>query len=122
MRCGTLYNKADADAESHNQPTLRDVIHVTRVTGDSRVLESLDRLFDRAGFDVREFRSCSDEALLELLCRVGSESGQMHECVRKALADARFTGHELTQIRGEVFDLVGELMAFLQRLEGLVDD
>jgi len=49
---GTLYNKADADADSHHQPTLRDVINVTRVTGDARILESLDRMFDRAGFDI----------------------------------------------------------------------
>ena len=35
LRPGTLYNKADADDESHNQPTLRDVVLLTQITRDS---------------------------------------------------------------------------------------
>ena len=52
MNRGTLYNKADADVESHHQPTMRDVIAVTRETGDMRILESLDRMFGRAGYEM----------------------------------------------------------------------
>jgi hypothetical protein len=48
----TLYNKCDADDDSHHQPTLRDVVRVTRATGDPRVLDSLDRMFNRASYDV----------------------------------------------------------------------
>ena len=50
MKPGTLWNKADADDDSHAQPTLRDVIQVTPLTADVTILESLDRMFDRAGF------------------------------------------------------------------------
>lgn len=121
-RRGTLYNKADADAESHNQPTLLDVINVTRVTGDTRILESLDRLFDRAGFRLPCPGECSDEHLIELLCRVGSENGQLHDAVSKALARKRLTVADLQAVRGEAFDLIGEVVAFLTRLEGMVDD
>ncbi|WP_428570751.1 phage regulatory CII family protein [Ramlibacter sp.] len=121
-REGTLYNKADADAESHHQPTLRDVINVTRATGDTRILESLDRLFDRAGFDLPPQSVCSDEHLLEILCRVGSENGQLHEAVRRALGARRFTVDDLQKVRAEAFDLVSEVMAFLARLESLLDD
>lgn len=67
-RPGTLYNKADADADSHAQPTLRDVVLVTRLTGDCSILDSLDRMFGRAAYDVTPGQ-VSDEALLELLCR-----------------------------------------------------
>jgi hypothetical protein len=63
-----------------------------------------------------------DAALLELFLRVGDENGQLCRAVHTALADERFTRHELQQIRGEVFDLVGHVMAFLARIEGLVDD
>lgn len=122
MKRGTLYNKADADVDSHNQPTLRDVINVTRVTLDHRVLESLDRMFDRAGFDVKPLSVCSDEALLELLCNVGKEKGELCTAVHRALKAERFTPEHLQRIRAEAFDVVAELMAFLQRLEGLVDE
>lgn len=119
---GTLYNKADADADSHHQPTLLDVMTVTRVSGDTRILESLDRLFDRAGFDLPPPSACSDEHLLELLCNVGTEHGQLHAALNAALKKKRFKVEDLQRIRSEAFDLVGEVMAFLARLEGLVDE
>ena len=121
MNRGTLYNKCDADVESHHQPTLRDVIAVTRESGDLRVLDSLDRLFDRAAYDVTP-GAVSDAALLELLCRVGSDSGALHTAVGTALADGRFTPQDLVAVRAEAFDLVSSVLCFVQRLEGLVDD
>ena len=121
MNRGTLYNKADADVESHHQPTLRDVIAVTRETGDMRILESLDRLFDRAGYDLAP-GPVSDEALLELLCEVGSEHGAMQHVLKHALADGDFSIGDLLAVRAEAYDLIGAVLNFVQRLEGLVDD
>lgn len=121
MNRGTLYNKADADVESHHQPTLRDVIAVTRETGDMRILESLDRLFGRAGYEVTP-GPVSDAALMELLCKVGSESGAMHQALVVGLADGDFTLRDLQLVRGEAFDLISAVLNFVQRLEGLVDD
>lgn len=121
MKPGTLWNKCDADVESHHQPTLRDVIAVTRESGDMRVLESLNRLFDRASYDVTP-GAASDSALLELLCKVGSDNGALHTAVGTALADGRFTQADLLAVRAEAFDLVSSVLSFVQRLEGLVDD
>lgn len=121
MNRGTLYNKCDGDVESHHQPTLRDVIAVTRETGDLRILDSLNRLFDRAAYDVSP-GPASDAALLELLCKVGSDSGELHGAVARALQDGSFTAAELQGVRAEALDLVGAVLAFVQRLEGLVDD
>lgn len=122
LRPGTLYNKADADAESHAQPTLRDVMALTRETGDTRVLESLDRMFDRVGVDVTPGAPASDEALLELLLKVGSEQGALCGAVHHALQDARFTREELERVKGEAHDLICAVLAFVQRLEGLTDE
>jgi hypothetical protein len=122
MKPGTLYNKADADAESHNQPTLRDVVALTRLTGDTRVLDALNEMFDRAAFDVAPHSAASDEALLELLLTLGNESGEFHGAVRQALASKRFGRADLQRIRGEAFDMVSALMTLTTRLEGLVDD
>lgn len=121
LKPGTLWNKCDADVESHHQPTLRDVIAVTRESGDMRVLDSLNRLFDRASYDVAP-GAVSDEALLDLLCKVGSDSGHLHAAVGKALADGEFTQQDLLDVRAEAFDLVSSVLCFVQRLEGLVDE
>lgn len=121
MRPGTLWNKADADVESHHQPTLRDVIAVTRHTGDMLVLESLNRMFNRATLDMRP-GPVSDAALLDLLCRVGSEKGQMAQALLNGYADGRFCREDYERVRGEAFDLINAVLDFLQRTEGLIDE
>ncbi|WP_367846436.1 phage regulatory CII family protein [Rhodoferax sp. WC2427] len=122
MRIGTLYNKADADEKSHHQPTLRDVMLATRLTGDMRVLDAMNESFGRAAFDVRPHTSDSDEALLELVCKLGAEHGEFLSVVRSALIDHNFNRHALNAIRAEAFDVVGALMTLVARLEGLLDD
>lgn len=122
IKPGTLYNKADADEDTHHQPTLRDVVLATRLSGDMRVLDSLDAQFGRAAFDVTPMAHVSDEALLELLTRLGSETGEFHAALHRALVDKRFSAEELCLIRAEAFDMVSALMTLVQRLEGLVDD
>ncbi len=121
-RPGTLYNKADADADSHAQPTLRDVVLVTRLTGDHSILDSLDRMFARAAYDVTPGLPVSDEALLELLCRIGTEEGAMYSALHAALQDGNFSEHEVAMVRAEAFDLVAAVLAFVRRLEGLRRD
>lgn len=121
MKPGTLWNKVDADVESHHQPTLRDVISITRETQDMRILESLNRLFDRATIDLRP-GPVSDAAVLELLLRVSSEKGQMAQALRNGYADARFCREDYQAVRGEAFDLINAVLDFVQRLEGLVDE
>lgn len=121
MKRGTLYNKCDSDVEGYHQPTLRDVIAVTRETGDLRVIHSLNRLFQQASYPAAPPEVCSDAALLELLLRVGQDHGALCSAVHRALEDGKFTSAELEQIRGEGFDLISQVLAFIQRLEGLVD-
>lgn len=120
MSPGVLWNKADASVESHAQPTLRDVIAVTRETGDMRILESLNRLFYRGSYDLTPLPP-SDAALLELLAKVGSEQGAMCTALQKGLADRQFTPEDFAAVRAEAFDVINAVLAFVQRLEGLVD-
>lgn len=121
MTPGVLYNKADASVESLAQPTLRDLIAVTRETGDMRVLESLNRLFGRASVELTHAPAC-DVALLELLMAVGIEKGQMCEALRLGLEDTRFTRKEFEAVKSEGLDLVNAVLAFLARAEGLIDE
>lgn len=122
LKPGTLYNKADADPESQAQPTLRDLIVATEATGDTSVLDALDEMFERAAFSVRPLAHASDEALLELLAKLGKESGDFHGALHMALSDRAFSAKHLNDIRAEAFDLVSALMTLVKRVEGLVDE
>ena len=82
LRAGTLYNKADADDHSHNQPTLRDLVVVTQISGDLSILDELEAMFGRAAYDCAQHQGVSDEALLDLLA--GQEQ-QPHQIVPQLL-------------------------------------
>lgn len=120
-RTGTLYNKADAGDETHNQPTLRDVVLATEITGDLRVVEALARTFGRATFDAARFASTSDEDLLTLVSDMGREVGEFHGALGEALRAQRFSAEALQRLNAEGLDIVSALMTLLQRLEGYVD-
>lgn len=122
IRTGTLYNKADASDESHSQPTIKDLVQLTHYRGDTRAVDALNEMFGRACFDASRFEQHSDEALLELLCTLGSEHGEFHAAVGRALADKRFKPSEMSTVRAEAFDVVAALMTLVARLEGLVDE
>lgn len=122
LRIGTLYNKADADDDSHNQPTLRDVLLATQITGDMRVLDALNETFGRAAYDCAQHDHTSDEALLQLLADLGSETGEFHRALAEGLRARRFSLDALRAIRGEAFDIVSALMVLVSRLEAYVDD
>lgn len=120
MPPGTLYNKADASEDTRHQPTLRDVILLTQATRDMQVIDALNRLFKRGAFDLTP-GPASDEALLELLCHVGSEKGQMQQALLQGLADGRFCADDMRDVRREAHELITAVLNFVQRLEGMVD-
>lgn len=122
LKPGTLYNKADADEDTHHQPTLRDVVLATRLTGDMRVLDAMNEQFGRAAFDCMNHAHTSDEALLELLLTLGKEVGEFHSVTRSALLDRNFNRQSLNVIRSEAYDMVSALMTLVTRLEGLLDE
>ena len=122
-KLGTLYNKCDADEEGRHQPTLRDVVNVTRISGDPRILESLNRMFGRCCFDAStEGVSYSDAAILELLCQVSSEKGHLFQALRDGLSDGRWSRDDMAAVRAEAFDLFRAVQVLMVRLEGLIDD
>jgi hypothetical protein len=122
IRPGTLYNKADADEDTHHQPTLRDVVLATRLTGDMRVLDALNESFGRAAFDISQCAEQSDDALLELFTDYGSENGEFCSALRNALRARRFTAGDYVLIEAEAMDVVSALMTLVSRVKGLVDE
>lgn len=122
IRPGTLYNKADAGDDNHNQPTLRDVVLATQATGDMRVVDALNETFGRAAYDCARYETTSDEDLLQLLANLGAESGDFHRALAQGLKQRRFSEAEMGAIRGEAFEMVSALMVLVKRLEAYVDE
>lgn len=122
LKVGTLYNKADASDETHNQPTVRDLMQVTHYRGDLRAIHALNEMFDQACFDAARYERTSDVDLLALLARLGAESGEFHQALGQGLAAQRFTAAAAAHIRGEAFDMVSALMTLVRRIEDYVDE
>lgn len=120
-RPGTLYNKAEAGDDTHNQPTLRDVVLVTEITRDMRIVDALAETFGRATFDTTTRAQATDEELLTLLADMGAETGEFHTALANGLRERRFTTQVMRAIRGEAMDIVAALMTLLHRLEDYVD-
>lgn len=121
LRPGTLYNKADADEETHHQPNLRDVMLATRLTQDFRVIDAMNEAFGRAAFDISHMADKSDDALLELFTDYGRENGEFCQVLGSALRGKRFTAQDFVLIKSEALDVVAALMTIVARVEGLVD-
>ncbi|MDP1530295.1 MAG: phage regulatory CII family protein [Rhodoferax sp.] len=121
LKPGTLYNKADADEDTHHQPSLRDVVLATRATQDMRVVDSLNEMFGRASFDISHLGETSDEALLDLLLNFGSETGDFYRVTHGALLRKRFLVEDVMLCRAEALDVICALLTVVHRLEGLVD-
>jgi len=122
LRTGTLYNKAEAGDDTHNQPTLRDVVLVTEITGDLRIVEALAGTFGRVTFDTTDRATATDEELLTLLADMGQQAGEFHGALATGLRAKRFSRQEMGHIHGEAMDVVAALMTVLHRLEDYVDD
>lgn len=120
MAEGVLQNKCHTDEDSHHKPTMADVVNVTRISGDTRILESLDRMFGRAGYELVP-GPVDDAALMELLCRIGTEKGAMYAALQRGLKDKRFCIDNFREVKGEAYDVISAVLDFIQRLEGLVD-
>lgn len=121
-KVGTLYNKADSGDDTHNQPTLRDLIQSTHFRQDLRAIDALNEMFGRAAYDCACHINTTDEALLELLTQLGAETGEFHTAIAAGLKARRFSLAQMRQVRAEAFDMVSALMTLVHRLEDYVDE
>lgn len=121
VKPGTLYNKADADEETHHQPTLRDVVLASRLTDDMRVIDALNESFGRASFDISHMGEVSDKALLELVLRSTVEYGEYHKAALTAIEADRFDPHHFVLMKAELMEAICAMLTLNKRFEGLID-
>lgn len=116
-----LYNKLSGDEDSYHRLSVADFIRIWLVTGDLAPLNALARVMNCACFPVPDYTGLSDEALLDLLCKVNEEGGQWHGMLRHALADGAIDARERAELRREAYEWIGAIAEAEARLDGLVD-
>jgi len=117
---GTLYNKANLHDDSHHKPTLRDVLLVSELSSDHRILHALAYTLGEVCFPIPDLTTVSDVALLEAVTRIGVEGGDFHACLHQGLEDGQFCRRDYQRLRLEALEWIGAIAEALARVEGLV--
>lgn len=119
MQPRVLYNKLAGDEDSHHKLTVADFIRIWLVTQRIDHLQALSRTLNCVCFPVPDYAGLSDQALLDLLCKVHEEGGQYHAALKLALADGKIDAVERASLRREAFEWIGAIVEADARLEGL---
>ncbi|MCW5625962.1 MAG: phage regulatory CII family protein [Burkholderiales bacterium] len=122
MPPGVLYNKANPNESTHHTPTLRDVVLVSTLTQDHRVLHALAHTLDHVAIPVPDLVHVADDALLDLVAKTHDEQGQFFALMRLALGDGAVTQGELRHLRRESMEWIAAIVELVARLEGLVGE
>lgn len=120
VSAGVLYHKLTADDEAHHKLTVRDCILIFLVTGEVGHLQALARVMNCVAFQVPDFTGLSDQALLDLVCKLNEEAGQFHGVLGNAIADGKIDAGEYRQLRREAYEWIGAIVEADRRLEGMV--
>jgi Phage regulatory protein CII (CP76) len=120
MPSGTLYNKLNPNETTHYKLSLQDVIQITVITGDLRLVKALTQALGCVCFAIPNLDHVSDEALLELINNVGAEGGDFHRAINIALARKRPERRDIGRIRKEGLEFIGAIVEAMTRTEGLL--
>jgi hypothetical protein len=120
MPAGTLYNKLNPHESTHHKLTLQDVIQITAITGDLRLLKALAQTLGCVCFPVPNLHHVSDEALLELINNVGAEGGDFYRAINVALGKKRPEAKDVARIHKEALEFIGAIVEAMTRTEGLL--
>ena len=116
----SLYNKLNP-TDSHHKLSASDLLQITAITGDCRLIHAFAHTFNHVAFEApEEIARTSDEALLDLLCRISGHAGAWHSDLRTALADGEISGREFKELKREGLMWMAAIAETLARLEGIV--
>lgn len=121
INAGTFLNRVNPAQEEHKL-WLGDVVQMQVVSGDHRILHAMAGTLGEVCFTIPVLANVSDEALLELVCKIGAEGGDFYRVVNLGLNNQRFTRAHLAQIKQEGLEFIAAIAETMTRMEGLVDD
>ncbi len=120
---GTLYNKLHPSATDpmHHKLTVQDLVLIITVTGDPRPLQALAQIFSMVCIALPSMNAVSDEALLELLNKIGIEGGQFHSAFNNLLKGKRCTAELVATVHKEGHEYAAAIIEVMARVQGLID-
>lgn len=117
---GTVYNKADPGNDSQ-EFTVSEALALTLNSQDYQFLHAFAAACDHAAIPLLDFRSSSDEELLDLFARAIAAAGEKANTIRHSLADGRITQDELRLIKQAVNKQIRAELELVARLEAISD-
>ena len=118
MSSALLRNKANPNA-SANVIALRDADRVMALTGNFAVLHALAQNHGHVCIPIEADADASDIAVLELVTKVWSASGDVGAEVHATLADGIVEKHEIERVKAAVYRVNLALSGMVARLEGM---
>jgi len=115
-----LSSKANPNTTTHHL-TLREAVRIMGLTGDHQILRAVCH---ELGYldPIRRIEggALADDALLDLLAGVFSESGDVARVLQQSLADGRITRGEFGLIEEQIIEAQSALATLLDRVRSLV--
>ena len=116
---GVLWNKLNPN-DVHHRLTLVDFILINELTGRLEALKALNHLHGCVCFPVPNLAQVSDEALLELVNRIGAEGGDFFRAINEALGARRCCPREIARIHKEGMEFIGAIAETMERTRGIL--
>lgn len=121
QNAGTFLNRLNPETETHHL-YLSTALQMQVVSGDHRILHAMAGTLGEVCFRIPDLSHVSDDALLELICKVGTEGGDFYRVVNESLLQKRFTHAQLAQIKQEGLEFIAAIAETMARMEGLLDE
>ncbi len=118
---GTFLNQVNPETETHHLH-LGTAVQMQAITGDHRILQAMAGTLNEVCFPLPNLSRVSDDALLEMLCRIGYEGGDFYRVINLGLQNHRFTRADLAQVRNEGLEFIAAIAETMARMKGLLDE
>lgn len=118
---GTFLNRVNPETETHKL-YLATAVQMQALSGDHRILYAMAGTLGEVCFKIPDLSNVSDSALLELVCKIGSEGGDFHRVINLGLNHQRFTRAHFAQINQEGLEYIAAIAETMARMKGLIDE
>jgi len=118
---GTFLNRVNPEQETHKL-WLGDAMLMQVVSGDHRILHAMAAALNEVCYPIPDLTDVSDQALIELICKIGTEGGHFYQVINAGLSEAKFTRAQFAEIRKEGLEYMAAIAETMARIEGLIDE
>lgn len=118
---GTFLNQVNPEQETHKL-WLGDAVLMQTLSHDHRILHAMAATLGEVCFRIPDLKNVSDQALIELICKIGHEGGHFYQVINSGISQTRFTRQALERIREEGYEFIAAIAETMARIEGMLDE